>query len=465
MASKAAVERTRIDPPPRDADAVLKSGLDLLDDGFGIFDRDLTLLSCNEPFRALGGFPDDLCRPGTPLEALLRHAAARGDYGPGNIEEQVAARLRRISRSELLRFERELPDGRSLLIRYDPIPDGGLLVSCRDATDARRAESALRESEARYAFAVEAFGEGVYNWDIADDIVTCPPGFYRALGFEEGQLRTGADWFARIHPDDRPGFLDALTGHFKGLTDRFRFEYRWRGGDGTWRWLRQHGLARRDENGRAHHLMGSMGDATEEKHLAEELEQARKQLSEAIETVSEGFVLFDSDDRLVLCNETYRRYYADAVGEEAAKRLVSGASYEKILRTFFERGMFPGATLDIDGHLKQRRERRDEAAAPVEFHLSSGVWLQSTERRTQDGGTVSIYVDITEVKQREAELNAVLDTIEYGICFMGSDLRARIANRAFRDMWNFADDFFDGGPTLAEMIGYNRYTGMRTLQC
>ncbi len=68
MASKAAVERTRIDPPPRDADAVLKSGLDLLHDGFGIFDRDLTLLSCNEPFRALGEFPDDLCRPGTPLE-------------------------------------------------------------------------------------------------------------------------------------------------------------------------------------------------------------------------------------------------------------------------------------------------------------------------------------------------------------------------------------------------------------
>ena len=474
MVSKAVVERTRIDPPPRDADAVLKSGLDLLEVGFGVFDRDLTLVSCNEPFRALGGFTDDLCRPGTPLEALLRHAAARGDYGPGDFGEQVAARLRRISRSELRRFELNMPDGRTLLIRYDPIPDGGLLVACRDATDRRRtehalasseerragAESALHESEARYAFAVEAFGEGVYNWDIADDIVTCPPGFYRALGFEEGQLRTGEDWFDRIHPDDRRGFLDALTAHFKGLTDRFQFEYRWRGGDGIWRWLRQHGLARRDENGRAHHLMGSMGDATEEKHLAEELEQAQRQLSEAIETISEGFVLFDADDRLVLCNGTYRRYYADAAGEETAARLVPGASYEEILRTLFQRGLFLGMTLDADLHLKQRRERRDDAAAPVEFHLSSGVWLQSTERRTQDGGTVAIYVDITEVKQREAELNAVLDTIEYGICFMGSDLRARIANRAFRDMWSFADDFFDGRPTLAEMIGYNRHTGI-----
>ena len=86
--------------------------------------------------------------------------------------------------------------------------------------------------------------------------------------------------------------------------------------------------------------------------------------------------------------------------------------------------------------------------------------MQNAERRTHDGSTVSIYTDITEVKQREEELNAVLDTIEYGICFMGPDLRARVANRAFRDMWSFADDFFDGRPTLAEMIGYNRHTGI-----
>ena len=180
-------------------------------------------------------------------------------------------------------------------------------------------------------------------------------------------------------------------------------------------------------------------------------------LSEAIEAISEGFVLFDSEDRLVLCNETYRRYYTDAVGEEAATRLVPGALYENITRTFFERGLSPDAALDVDGYLKRRRDR---SGVSVELHLSSGVWLQSTERRTQVGGVVAVYTDITEVKQREGELNAVLDTIEYGICFMGRDLRARVANRAFRDLWGFPDDFFDSRPTLAEMIGYNRHTGL-----
>ncbi len=339
MATKVAAEHTRVDLLlQRDNEAPLKSALDLLEEGFGIFDQGLTLIARNAPFCRLYGFPDDLCQPGATLEALLRHDVMGGDCEPEAVEEQVAKRMRRISRRELHRVEHETPNGKVLLTRYDPISNGGLLITCRDVTETQRIEQTL---DARY--------------------------------------------------------------------------------------------------------------------LAQELEQAQRQLSEAIEAISEGFVLFDSEDRLVLCNETYRRYYADAVGKEAVTRLEPGALYEDIIRTFFERGLSPDAALDVDGYLEQRRER---SGTPVEFHLSSGVWLQSAERRTQVGGVVAVYTDITEVKQREGELNAVLDTIEYGICFMGRDLRARVANRAFRDLWGFPDDFFDSRPTLAEMIGYNRHTGL-----
>ena len=342
MATKTTAEHTRIDLPlQRGNDAPLPSALDLLEEGFGIFDQDLTLIARNVPFCRLYGFPDDLCQPGATLEALLRHDVTRGDCEPEAVEEQVAKRMRRISRHELRRVEHEMPNGKVLLTRYDPIPNGGLLMTCRDVTEAQRIEQTL---DARY--------------------------------------------------------------------------------------------------------------------LAQELERAQRRLSEAIEAISEGFVLFDSEDRLVLCNATYRRYYADAVGKEAVTRLKPGALYEDVIRTFFERGLSPDAALDVDSYLKRRRDRQDRSGVPVEFHLSSGVWLQSTERRTHAGGVVSVYTDITEVKQREGELNAVLDTIEYGICFMGRDLRARVANRAFREMWSFPDDFFDSHPTLAEMIGYNRHTGL-----
>ena len=101
---------------------------------------------------------------------------------------------------------------------------------------------------------------------------------------------------------------------------------------------------------------------------------------------------------------------------------------------------------------------RAGAIPPFEWTRADGKVLQYQCIALPNGGRMLTYFDITEMKQREEELSAVLDTIEYGICFMGPDLRARVANRAFRDMWSFAGDFFDGHPTLAEMIGYNRHT-------
>ena len=189
-------------------------------------------------------------------------------------------------------------------------------------------------------------------------------------------------------------------------------------------------------------------------------EQARIQFFDAINAVSEGFVLFDAGNRLVLCNETYRRYFTDACGEDIGKLIRPGASLEEILRAGIERGMFPDAAFDLDGYLNRQGEPQAHSAIPSELRLSSGVWLQIVETRTHDGNVLMVHTDITEVKRREEELNAVLDTIEYGVCFMGPDLRTRIANRAFRDMWSFPDDFFDSRPSLAEMISYNRHTGI-----
>ena len=189
-------------------------------------------------------------------------------------------------------------------------------------------------------------------------------------------------------------------------------------------------------------------------------EQARRQFFDAVNAVSEGFVLFDADNRLILCNETYRRYFTDACGEDIGKLIRPGASLEEIMRAGIERGMFPDAAFDLDGYPNRQGEPQVHSAIPSELRLSSGVRLQIVETRTHDGNVLMVHTDITEVKRREEELNAVLDTIEYGVCFMGPDLRARIANRAFRDMWSFADDFFDSRPSLAEMISYNRHTGI-----
>ena len=75
-------------------------GLELLDVGVAIFDKETRLVFANPAFRALRRYPDEICRAGVTLEALLRFNAERGDFGPGDADAQVAERLAEISEAE-----------------------------------------------------------------------------------------------------------------------------------------------------------------------------------------------------------------------------------------------------------------------------------------------------------------------------------------------------------------------------
>ena len=80
-----------------------------------------------------------------------------------------------------------------------------------------------------------AIREGVYDWDVTAGKVDYSARVTGVLGLTREQLRTPADWYRRIHPEDRPGYDAALVAHFKGQNDRFECDYRYRAADGSWR--------------------------------------------------------------------------------------------------------------------------------------------------------------------------------------------------------------------------------------
>ena len=144
----------------------------------------------------------------------------------------------------------------------------------------------------------------------------------------------------------------------------------------------------------------------EESNLRE-IREARTRLTEAIETISEGFSLYDADDKLIVCNSRYKELFASH-----ADVLVPGTTFETILRTATERGLIKDAEGRRDAWIKEQLARHH---APSETHIqrrSDGRWIQVNERKTANGGVVAIYADITELKQHETELAAARDAAD-----------------------------------------------------
>ena len=133
-------------------------------------------------------------------------------------------------------------------------------------------------------------------------------------------------------------------------------------------------------------------------------EQARlrseQRLSEAIESISEGFVCYDGEDRLVICNSCYRDLLYPGLDID----LTVGTTFESIVRRAAEHGYVTDALGRVDEWVAERMRQHRNPGEPQVQRRTDGRWVMVSERRTEDGGTVAVYSDITELKQREQDL-------------------------------------------------------------
>jgi signal transduction histidine kinase/CheY-like chemotaxis protein/HAMP domain-containing protein len=172
--------------------------------------------------------------------------------------------------------------------------------------------------------------------------------------------------------------------------------------------------AGRDEIGGMTRALAMLRDSLVESHRLEqerqhaeaETRRAQAQLGEAIEAISEGFALYDADDRLVICNHRFREMYA-GVGLE----IQPGTQYETILRAAAGTDIIPAASDRGDAWVAERLDRHRNPEGAFEQQRSHGIWLKISERRTADGGIVGVFTDITELKDRELQLGQLVDRL------------------------------------------------------
>jgi len=234
----------------------------------------------------------------------------------------------------------------------------------------------------------------------------------------------------------------------------------------------------RDEIGAMTRALGLFRDSLKERqqlmaereHAETTRRQAEVQLSDAIESISEGFALYDARDRLALSNKRFTEFLYRLSDDGAP----IGKTFGDMVRRAAESGLVPAAEGRVQAWIEERLEAHRNPAGPHVHQLRDGRWFQVNERKTRDGGRVAVYMDITELKQHEQELatasqekdmalrelNAVLDNIRYGILFMDENLNIRMTNRAYREIWGIGEEFYTAGRTLREDMEKTRELGL-----
>ena len=231
---------------------------------------------------------------------------------------------------------------------------------------------------------------GLWDWDLSRGRIFWSQSMFTMLGLDSRtDLLTFGEVNALVKSDDIDLLAIAdrlLSGELNHIDQSFRMQHT----GGHWIWLRVRCELSQSAGDSGLHLIGIAVDITEQKSLAEKTVEADLRLRDAIETIPEAFVLWDASDRLVLCNSHFQRLH-----KLPDSAVTPGTSYETVIEV---------------GRMPEVRTRLHEVAnqAPgartFEAQLDDGSWLHISERRTKDGGYVSVGTDITRIKEHEQKL-------------------------------------------------------------
>jgi two-component system cell cycle sensor histidine kinase PleC len=253
---------------------------------------------------------------------------------------------------------------------------------------ARDADDIFVESNLRIETALSRGRSGLWDFDVTNRRLFWSGSMYEMLGLPPtGSVISFADAARMMHPSDGNIFALARAigrGNAKQVDQVFRMRH----AAGHYVWMRARAQVVRNAAGRTH-VIGIAMDVTEQHRLAQRYAEADQRLADAIECTSEAFVLWDKNDRLVMCNAHFQQAYGlpdNVLVPGTERNVVNGAAARPVIER---------RVADADGSGFSRT---------TEVQLADERWLQINERRTRDGGTVSVGTDITLLKRHQDRL-------------------------------------------------------------
>ena len=453
------IERKRAEEALRGSQAILQAIADNSPTLIGLKNADGVYSFANRKFAAIHGFE--------PEEAIGRTA---GDLFPKEISDSVTAHDRLvIEAGHAIEKEERFPgpDGGSIhnIVKFPVYDDDGRLsaigVIGNEITERKRNEEALR----RQALILEQLYDAVVEVDLEGRIIDWNAAAHRIFGYtREEALGRQAD-FLFESPAKARQFNDKIRkqivrkGRWVGEFENLR-------ADGAKLACEAVIFPLRDEQGRIKSTVTVSRDITRRKQAEWALRESEQRLTEVVDNMPATVLLRDLEGRFILINRQYAEHC------KVDRNWVRGKTvYDVVTKDLADEAM---------DHDREVLRTRGVVERELVFPLDDGPHILAAWKfpvLDPDGKIVAIggvELDITERKQMEEELRqanretdavvqelqAVLNAIEYGVLFMDSELRVRIDNRAYREIWGIPDELLTQNPTARDLINFNRYEGV-----
>ena len=279
-----------------------------------------------------------------------------------------------------------------------------MVGSLIDLTDRVEQELALETERRRLQNVIDGTRAGTWEWNLQTGDTVFNERWAEMAGYRLDELAPTsiATWNRLVHPDDLERSSALVTQHLSGGIPYYECEVRMRHRDGHWIWVLDRGkVASWSPDGSPLLMSGTHQDITARKEAEEQARETELLLRSSIETIREGFVIYDPDDRLSYCNEEYRDLY-----RLSAPVIAPGRTFEEIIRYGAERGQYQDAVGREEEWIAERLAAHRSCHRELVQKLDDGRWLKVREQRTPTGYTVGFRVDVTEVFQAKEAAEA-----------------------------------------------------------
>ncbi len=351
------------------------------------------------------------------------------DYFPREVAEGFRAADRAAEDSQVPQVNEEripFPDGTvwqaetiKVAVRDSQGVVAGVLGVARDITARKRGEEALRISEARWQFALDGAGDGVWDWNVQTGEAFFSPRWCEMLGYRQDELgRSLEEWTQRVHEDDLSGVLRAMDDYLVGCRESYVTDHRMRHRDGHYIWILDRGrVVERDADGRPLRLIGTHADITERRRAEAALRESEARFRRLADSAPVLIWMLAPDARVTYLNRTWLEF----TGTDLARGLGGGW-----LASVHPEDRVRCASSE---HLAIERRR----AFGIEFRLWNACgeyrWMMATSEPVfeEDGGLLGFIgsaTDISELKQAEEELRRHRDELSQMVQEQTRDLRA-----------------------------------------